>query len=154
MKEHLANLNPNNKAETFEKIIDELWIKSSNGTELSKLTINELPLIISQIIQDGINGGGISTFFYNNANSLNIAGLAAFQQLGLTKVYEIFQKAVAAFPKQPIPDQIEYCRAILEALPDGNPSTEKWIVLTNEFYELGAYILDGNLEYVRQNLVF
>ncbi|NOQ74916.1 MAG: DUF4375 domain-containing protein [Crocinitomix sp.] len=151
MKHLLSNLSPHNKQETFEKIMAKLWAKSSNGTELAKLSKTERPLIISQLIQDSINGGGIKGFFYNNANSLTNVGLEAFQTIGLLKVYEIFKKAVETFPKQPIPDQIEYCRAILEALPDENETDEKWDELTDEFYALETYILDGNLEYAKNN---
>ncbi|MFT5823432.1 MAG: hypothetical protein ACI8ZM_004693 [Crocinitomix sp.] len=151
MKYYLTNLSPQNKQGTYEKIIDELWDKSRNGTELANLSNTERPLIISQIIQDSINGGGINSFFYNNANSLTQVGLDAFQKIGLIKVFEIFKTAIDTFPKQPIPDQIEYCRAILEALPDENATDEKWEKLTDEFYELEAYILDGNLAYVKNN---
>ena len=152
MKQHLTNLSSNNKDELFELIIDKLWDKCSDGENIDRLNETEKPLIISQLIQDSINGGGINTFFYNNANRHVSDGLDAFKKIGLEKVYELFQNAINAFPIDKIPSDIEECRLILEELPEENPTDEKWDELTDEFYELNDYILNQNLRYVAENI--
>lgn len=151
MKQYLEKLKVDNKKEIYELIIDELWDKCEDGRYIDRLNEVEKPLIISQIIQDSINGGGINSFFYNNANSLTSEGLAAFQKIGLTKVYTIFQQAVELYPAKAIPDDLEECREILENLPDDNEVDDKWDALSNEFYDLNEYILNQNLIYVTEN---
>ncbi len=152
MKQYLEKLKIDNKKEIYELIIDELWDKCEDGRYIDRLNEVEKPLIISQIIQDNINGGGINSFFYNNANSLTSEGLAAFQKIGLTKVDDIFQKAIEIYPAKTIPDDLEECRKILEDLPEDNEVDEEWYKLSDEFYQLGEYILNQNLLYVTENI--
>lgn len=152
MKQYLEKLKVDNKKEIYELIIDELWDKCEDGRYIDRLNEVEKPLIISQIIQDSINGGGINSFFYNNANSLTSEGLAAFQKIGLTKVDDIFQKAIEIYPAKTIPDDLEECRKILEDLPEDNEVDEEWYKLSDEFYQLSEYILNQNLLYVTENI--
>lgn len=152
MKQYLEKLKIDNKKEIYELIIDELWDKCEDGRYIDRLNEVEKPLIISQIIQDSINGGGINSFFYNNANSLISQGLVVFQKIGLTKVDDIFQKAVKIYPAKTIPDDLEECRKILEDLPEDNEVDEEWYKLSDEFYQLGEYILNQNLLYVTENI--
>lgn len=152
MKQYLEKLKVDNKKEIYELIIDELWDKCEDGRYIDRLNEVEKPLIISQIIQDNINGGGINSFFYNNANSLISQGLVVFQKIGLTKVDDIFQKAIEIYPVQPIPNDLEECRKILEDLPEDNEVDEEWYKLSDEFYQLSEYILNQNLLYVTENI--
>lgn len=152
MKQYLEKLKIDNKKEIYELIIDELWDKCEDGRYIDRLNEVEKPLIISQIIQDSINGGGINSFFYNNANSLISQGLVVFQKIGLTKVDDIFQKAIEIYPVQPIPNDLEECRKILEDLPEDNEVDEEWYKLSDEFYQLSEYILNQNLLYVTENI--
>lgn len=152
MKQYLEKLKIDNKKEIYELIIDELWDKCEDGRYIDRLNEVEKPLIISQIIQDNINGGGINSFFYNNSNSLISQGLVVFQKIGLTKVDDIFQKAIEIYPVQPIPNDLEECRKILEDLPEDNEVDEEWYKLSDEFYQLGEYILNQNLLYVTENI--
>ena len=152
MKTILATLTEDNKADIYEQIIDQIWDKCKDGSELNQLDEFEKPLIIAQIIEDSINGGGINSYFYNTCNRYTSEGLDAFQKLGTTKVYEIFKQAVDAFPAPEIPNDLEACRQIMEALPEENPADEKWNSLTNEFYTLDDYILDKKLEYIRNHM--
>lgn len=152
MKQYLEKLKIDNKKEIYELIIDELWDKCEDGRYIDRLNEVEKPLIISQIIQDSINGGGINSFFYNNANSLISQGLVVFQKIGLTKVDDIFQKAVKIYPVKPIPNDLEECRKILEDLPEDNEVDEEWYKLSDEFYQLSEYILNQNLLYVTENI--
>lgn len=149
MKQHLTNLTADNKDEIYEQIMDELWDKCNDGFALQELNEFEKPLIISQIIEDSINGGGINTYFFNNADKYTTAGLDAFQKLGMTEVYEIFKQAVDAFPAAEIPQDLEACRQIMEVLPEENPADEKWTTLTDAFYDLDPnYFMDKKLEYM------
>lgn len=152
MKQYLEKLKVDNKKEIYELIIDELWDKCEDGRYIDRLNEVEKPLIISQIIQDSINGGGINSFFYNNANSLISQGLVVFQKIGLTKVDDIFQKAIEIYPAKTIPDDLEECRKILEDLPEDNEVDEEWYKLSDEFYQLSEYILNQNLLYVTENI--
>ena len=152
MKQYLTKLSSDNKAEIFEQVIYDLCDKCADGENLENLNETERPLIISQLIQDSINGGGINSFFYNNANRYVSEGLVSFKKIGLIKVYEIFQNAVNAFPNDTIPNDIEECRLIMEGLPDDNPTDEKWYELTDEFYSLEDYILNQNIEYIKMNI--
>lgn len=149
MKTILATLTNDNKADIYEQIMDALWDKCNDGFALQELNEFEKPLIISQIIEDSINGGGINTYFFNNADKYTTAGLNAFQKLGMTKVYEIFKQAIDAFPAAEIPQDLEACRQIMEALPDENPADEKWSELTHAFYDLDPdYSMEKKLGYI------
>lgn len=153
MKTILATLTNDNKADVYEQIMDELWDKCNDGFALHELNEFEKPLIVSQIIEDSINGGGINTYFFNKADKYTTAGLDAFQKLGMTEVYEIFRQAVDAFPAEEIPQDLEACRQIMEALPDENPADEKWNALTNAFYDLDPdYFMDKKLEYMLKHV--
>lgn len=149
MKTILATLTKDNKEDVYDQIMDALWDKCNDGFALQELNEFEKPLIISQIIEDSINGGGINTYFFNNADKYTTTGLDAFQKLGMTEVYEIFKQAVDAFPAAEIPQDLEACRQILEALPEGDPANEKWFALTDAFYGLGRdYFMDKKLAYL------
>jgi len=153
MKTILATLTNDNRADVYEQIMDELWDKCNDGFALQELNEFEKPLIISQIIEDAINGGGINTYFFNKADKYTISGLDAFQKLGMTEVYEIFRQAVEAFPAAEIPQDLEACRQIMEALPEENPADKKWIELTHAFYDLDPdYSMNKKLEYVLKHV--
>lgn len=152
MKAILTTLTEENKAAVYEQIIDPIWDKCRDGFALDQLNAFEKPLIIAQIIEDSINGGGINSYFYNTCNKYVADGLAAFQTLGMTHVYDIFKQAVDAFPASEIPGDLETCRQLMEALPDENPTDEKWSALTDAFYDLHGYILDKKLEYIRESM--
>ncbi|WP_294673605.1 DUF4375 domain-containing protein [uncultured Fluviicola sp.] len=153
MKQHLTNLTADNKDNIYGQIMDELWDKCNDGFALQELNEFEKPLIISQIIEDSINGGGINTYFFNNADKYTTAGLDAFQKLGMTEVYEIFKQAVDAFPAAEIPQDLEACRQIMESLPEENPADETWTTLTDAFYNLDPnYFMDKKLEYMLKHV--
>lgn len=144
-------LNNHQGAEAYEEVLDSLWDISEDGTNLDALNDAQRPLIVSQMVQDEINGGGINALFYNNGRKLPRAGASAFETIGAIKAMEILQRAIVIFPEQPIPDDVEKCRQILEKLPQPNMIDEQWHDLTDAFYELDDYMLKVSLEYIRVN---
>lgn len=144
-------MNKEEKQELFDSVMDQLWDKFEDGYQLENLNEVERPLIVSQIIQDSINIGGINSYFFNKANQYNAIGLDAFQKIGLTEVAKILNEAITIFPVQPIPDDLEECRVIMENLPDENPIDKRWHELSSAFYDLSESIFEITVDYMQKN---
>ncbi|MCX8531443.1 DMP19 family protein [Chryseobacterium luquanense] len=141
----------NSKKDIYNYIVEKLWDKSSDGFQLSLLNDFERPLILSQMLQDSINGGGINSFFYNNAGKFAYESLKALEVIGALEVVAIIKEAIEIFPEQPIPEDIEICRNIMEMMPDENKIDNRWNELSNEFYNMDDCIIEVTLSYVKQN---
>ena len=140
-----------NKKDAYTSILEILWDKSSDGFQLSLLNNFEKPLILSQMLQDSINGGGINSFFFNEAGKFAYESLNALEMIGAFKVATIIKEAIEIFPANPIPEDIEKCRNIMEMMLDENKIDERWDELSNEFYKMEDYIIDVTLAYVKKN---
>lgn len=151
--EHLFNqISDDNKAEILDEILDPIWDKCQDGSNLAPLNDFEKHLIVARTIQFSVFVGGINSYFFNNGNKYRDLGLEAFKAIGLTKVYDIFKEANELFPVQPIPDDLEECRKVMESqLQDDSPIDERWDTLSSEFYDLEAYIVDKCLMYIKNN---
>lgn len=144
-------LSTKSKREVYNYIIEKLWDKSSDGFQLSLLNDFERPLILSQMLQDSINGGGINTFFYNDAGNFAYESLNALETIGAFKVATIIREAIEIFPENPIPGDIETCRNIMEMMPDENKIDDRWNELSDEFYKMEDYIIEVTLSYIKKN---
>lgn len=140
------------KKEAYTSILDVLWDKSSDGFKLDLLNDVERPLILSQMLQDSINGGGINSFFFNKSGKLAYKSLHALETIGASKVAAIIKEAIELFPANPIPEDLEECRNIMETmLEDENEIDDRWNELSNEFYGMEDYIIEVTLAYVKKN---
>lgn len=153
MKKITPALAIENKKESYDLILEILWDKSFDGYKLEALNSIERPIIVSQIFQDSVNGGGINSFFYNFGGKVASESLHALEQIGATKVAEILKEAIEIFPINSIPEDIETCRNIMEMLPDENDIDARWNELSNVLYDMDEYLVDVTLEYVRKNEV-
>ncbi len=140
-----------NEEEILEQILEPLWEKSNDGFKLDELTEIEKYFIHIQNTAFSIRVGGINSLFYNNAGKLACEAEIAYKAIEDQVSSEIIKQSIAAFPIQPIPQDLETCRQIMESLPDENEADEKWNELSDQFYEHYENSVVIQLNFIQEN---
>lgn len=92
--------------------IDE---KCEYGDTMEKLNEHERIFYIAQILEQEINNGGFSQFFYNSSGDFSNEIVDAFTKIGAHKTAEICKKALAVFNGK-VPTDREERQNLLESL--------------------------------------
>lgn len=92
-----------NAAEELERndFIINMWDcickKCKAGDELEKLNEHEKVFFITQLLEQEVNNGGFSQFFYNSSGNFANDIVNSFTKIGAVKTAEICKKALAVF---------------------------------------------------------
>ena len=97
--------------DTFSAI-DE---KCEYGDAMKKLNEHERIFYITQTLEQEVNNGGFSQYFYNSSGNFANEAVHAFTQIGALKTAEICKKAVAVFNGQ-VPVDRDERENLLESL--------------------------------------
>lgn len=85
------------------------------GDAMKKLNEHERLFYITQTLEQEVNNGGFSQYFYNSGGNFANEEVDAFTQIGALKTAEICKKAVAVFNGQ-VPEDREERQSLLESL--------------------------------------
>lgn len=91
--------------------IDE---KCEYGEAMEKLNEHERLFYVTQTLEQEVNNGGFSQYFYNLSGNFANEMVDAFTQIGAHKTAEICKKAVAVFNGQ-VPEDREERQNLLES---------------------------------------
>lgn len=131
--------------DTYEAICQ----KCEYGEAVEKLNPHERVLYLTQIVEEEINNGGFSQFFYNSCGDFANEIADAFIEIGALKTAKICQKAVAVFGNA-VPVHREQRQALLE-----NPKFEKVFEKCDDaFYEYEDDLEALNAAYIQNHREF
>ena len=85
------------------------------GDAMKKLNEHERLFYITQTLEQEVNNGGFSQYFYNSSGNFANEVVDAFTQIGAHKTAEICKKAVAVFNGH-VPEDREERQSLLESL--------------------------------------
>lgn len=128
---------------------DAICQKCEYGEAVEKLNSCEKVLYLTQIVEEEVNNGGFSQFFYNSCGDFAGEIVDAFTKIGALKTAKICQKAVAVFGNT-VPVDRERRQALLE-----NPKFEKVFEKCDDaFYEYEDDLEELNAAYIRNHREF
>lgn len=93
---------------------DAVYKKCEYGDAIEKLNEHERIFFITQALEQEVNNGGFSQFFYNSSGDFSNELVDAFTKIGALKTAEICKKALAVFN-----DEVPTDRDEREELLDG-----------------------------------
>ena len=150
--------------EVAEEYIDEEEAKRSNfvvdmcdavcqkceyGDEMGKLNEYERVFFITQTLEQEVNNGGFSQFFFNSSGDFSNEVVDAFKKIGAFKTAEICKKALAVFNGEVPTDRTER-ENLLDSLDCDDVLSE----CDDAFYEYEDNLEELNHEYIMQNRKF
>ncbi len=131
--------------DTYEAICQ----KCEYGEAVEKLNPHERVLYLTQTVEDEVNNGGFSQFFYNSCGDFAGEIVDAFTKIGALKTAKICQKAVAVFG-----NAVPVCREQRQALLE-NPKFEKVFEKCDDaFYEYEDDLEALNAAYIQNHREF
>ena len=78
-------------------VYDYICQKCEYGDAIEKLNKYERVIFITQTLEQEVNNGGFSQFFYNSSGDFSNELLDVFTQIGATKTAKICKKAISVF---------------------------------------------------------
>ena len=94
---------------------NRVCIKCNYGQNIEALNEHERVLYITQILEQEVNNGGFSQFFYNSSGNFSNELVDAFTKIGAIKTAEICKKALSVF-NGPVPVDRVRRQILLEEL--------------------------------------
>ena len=76
---------------------NEICIKCEYGDAIEKLNEYERTFFATQILEQEVNNGGFSQFFYNSSGEIANEVVEAFTKIGALKTSKICKRAVSVF---------------------------------------------------------
>lgn len=128
-------------------IIDKAYMESPN--ELTKYELNFY--LIETFIME-IHSGGFDSFFVNSYGDLTNETLVALKEVGSCTFKNIFEKAIAQFPNNIVPKNINERLKIMEQIRD--TVDEIWDMLDNECYKYEEDIDELLIKYIKNNIEY
>ncbi len=131
--------------DTFSSI-DE---KCQYGDVMKKLNEYERLFFVTQMLEQEVNNGGFSQFFYNSSGNFANELVDAFTKIGALKTAEICKKAVAVFEGK-VPEDRAERQNLLETLDCEDILAE----CDNAFYEYEDDLESLNYAYIMKHRKF
>ena len=135
--------------DTVSEVYDFICQKCNDGEDISALNSDERIIYIVQTLEQEVNGGGFSQFFYNSSGDFAGEMVDAFREIGAEKTAAICQQALDAVG-QPLPGNRAERIELLEKI-ETDALTEALNACDDAFY---AYPEDLNAltdAYVKQH---
>lgn len=124
-------------------VFDNISKKCEYGDHIEKLNEHERIIFITQSLEQEVNNGGFSQFFFNSSGDFSNEVADAFVKIGALKTAEICKKALAVFGGA-VPADRDERQEMLESL-DGDEMFDK---LDDAFYDYEDNLEGLNSEYI------
>lgn len=142
--------------EEKENFIAELNLyiaeKCEYGDNIEILNDEQRVLYITQALEEEVNNGGFSQFFFNSAGAFANELVASFEKIGAIKTAEICKKAISVFGAKVPTDRAEREDVIS---PDDEKEEERIEEFLNEcddaFFEYEDDLVELNYQFVINN---
>lgn len=119
------------EVDTFvEDTFDTIARKCADGDRMDALNAHERTLYVTQTLEQEINNGGFSQYFYNSSGDFANELIDAFTAIGAHKTVAICKKALSAF-RGAVPTARAQRQAALERMH----SDKLWEKCDDAFYE-------------------
>lgn len=128
--------------DVFERICE----KCEYGENIKKLNEHERVIYITQTLEQEINNGGFSQYFFNSSGNLANESVDAFTKIGALKTAEICKKALDLFGGN-VPADPEARQELLEEL-DCDDEFDK---LDDAFYDYEDNLEGLNSDYIMKH---
>ncbi|MBP3322019.1 MAG: DMP19 family protein [Clostridia bacterium] len=117
--------------------------KCEYGNDIEQLNEHERIFYVTQILEQEVNNGGFSQFFYNSSGGLSNELVDAFTKIGAFKTAEICKKAVAVFNGK-VPTDRDEREEVLDSLDCDDVLS----ACDDEFYEYEDKLEELNYAYI------
>ena len=124
-------------------------VKCKYGDAIEKLNEHERIIFITQSLEEEVNNGGFSQFFYNSSGNFSNELVDAFTKIGAFKTAEICKKAVAVFGRS-IPTDRNEREELLDNLDVDSLLDE----CDDAFYEYEDDLVELNYTYIMEHSDF
>lgn len=102
---------------------DTVYKKCEYGNNIEKLNEYERVFFVTQTLEQEVNNGGFSQFFYNSSGDFSNELVDAFTKIGALKTAEICQKALSVFNGK-VPTERDEREELLDSLDCDNVLSE------------------------------
>ena len=123
--------------------------KCEYGDNIEKLNEHERVFYVTQILEQEVNNGGFSQFFYNSSGDFSNELVDAFTKIGAFKTAEICKKALAVFNGK-VPTDRDEREELFDSLDCDNVLSE----CDDEFYEYEDNLEELNYTYIMEHHSF
>lgn len=120
--------------------------KCEYGDAIEKLNEHERVFYITQTLEQEVNNGGFSQYFYNSSGDFSNELVDAFTKIGALKTADICKKALAVF-EGIVPTDRDERDALLNSLD----CDEIWDACDDAFYEYEDDLTALNYAYIMQH---
>ncbi len=128
---------------------DTVCEKCKYGDDIEKLNEHERVFYVTQILEQEVNNGGFSQFFYNSSGDFSNELVDAFTKIGALKTAEICKKALAVFNGN-VPSDRDEREELLDNLDCDDVLSE----CDDEFYEYEDNLEELNYTYIMEHRSF
>ena len=122
---------------------DAVCEKCKYGDDIEKLSEHERVFYVTQILEQEVNNGGFSQFFFNSSGDFSNELVDAFTKIGALKTVEICKKALAVFNGN-VPTDRDEREELLDSLDCDDVLSE----CDDEFYEYEDNLEELNYTYI------
>ena len=122
---------------------DAVCEKCKYGDDIEKLNEHERVFYVTQILEQEVNNGGFSQFFFNSSGDFSNELVDAFTKIGALKTVEICKKALAVFNGN-VPTDRDEREELLDSLDCDDVLSE----CDDEFYEYEDNLEELNYTYI------
>ncbi|MGN0518871.1 MAG: DMP19 family protein [Acutalibacteraceae bacterium] len=102
---------------------DTIYKKCEYGNDIEKLNEYERVFFVTQTLEQEVNNGGFSQFFYNSSGDFSNELVDAFTKIGALKTAEICKKALSVFNGK-VPTERDEREELLDSLDCDNVLSE------------------------------
>jgi hypothetical protein len=97
-------------------LYEHLSRKCAYGEDFEALSKEEAVLYLCQVLENEVNNGGFSQFFYNPSGNFSLETLQALKTIGACKTAAVYEKALSVFPAFNIPGNRFLRQELLDTL--------------------------------------
>ena len=128
---------------------DAVCKKCEYGDDIEKLNEHERVFYVTQILEQEVNNGGFSQFFFNSSGDFSNELVDAFTKIGALKTAGICKKALAVFNGK-VPTDRDEREELLDSLDCDDVLSE----CDDEFYEYEDNLEELNYTYIMDHRSF
>jgi len=134
------------KNDLIIQMCDNVCEKCEYGEAIEKLNEHERVFYVTQILEQEVNNGGFSQFFYNSSGDFSNEIVDAFTKIGAFKTAEICKKALAVFNGN-VPTDRDAREELLDSLECDDVLSE----CDDDFYEYEDNLEELNYTYIMEH---
>ena len=134
------------KNDLIIQMCDNVCEKCEYGEAIEKLNEHERVFYVTQILEQEVNNGGFSQFFFNSSGDFSNEIVDAFTKIGAFKTAEICKKALAVFNGN-VPTDRDAREELLDSLECDDVLSE----CDDDFYEYEDNLEELNYTYIMEH---